>query len=370
MNKELTAEDIFNNIAQKYKGNSRNTRVSIVENEGSKLKSSYQKIRDKKSRAKTLWILVETNEIRVKVREEIANMFGVREFYDSAKSSIGQIRIKNFKKVDGIEEVRIMFKPFLSFNLRKYKWENQDLINILGKSKLGKPDNPDEAEVLQEINQKIFEMGGSVTIRIKNKTYKNVIGFNAGPSGAKADFVIINSNGDSIGWISYKAGNTSKDFQQYSGITRHAGENIYNHPQVKEFREKLVADEQLQNQIKSDKKAVFIRIKRSGTLKNRAVFGKEFGRRRGIHNVDWFAQGSLSTRTQGQIIYVSFSKKLVENGRINQLNQDYDPIIAARKGEGTRRITADNREPVRGIRGGIFPQGMIESRNAIDMSGF
>jgi hypothetical protein len=365
--KTATAEEIFNAVAQNFKGKSKNTKVSIVESESSKIKSSYQKIRSKKNRAKTLWILVETNEIRIQVREEIAKMFGIPEFYNSTKSSIGQIKINNFKKVDGIEEVRIMFKPFLTFNLRNYKWENQDLINVLG-NKLRKPDNPDEAEVLKEINQKIYDMGGSVTIRIKNKTYKDVIGFNAGPSGAKADFVIINSKGNSIGWISYKAGNTSKDFQQYSGITRYSGENIYNHPQVKEFREKILESEQLQNDITVNKKSVFIRIKRSNTLKNRAVFGKEFGRKKGIHNVDWFAQGRLITRVKDMTIYVTFSKKLVENGNINKLNQDYDPVIAARKGEASRKL--DRESDIKGIRGGIFPKGLIQSRNSIDMSEF
>jgi hypothetical protein len=369
--KVKNAEEIFNTIAQKYKGQTRNTRVSIVEGETSRNKSSYKKIRDKKTKAKTLWIRVETSRIRGEVRQEIADMLNIRNFYTSSRSSIDQIRITEFDKTDNIAEIRIIFKPF---SMKNYRWENQFLIDTIGRSKLGRPDNIDEVNILNQINAKIFDMGGSVTLRIKNKNYKDVIGFNAGPAGSKADFEIVNIKGNSIGWISYKAGNTSKDFQQYSGITRHAGENIYNHPQVKEFREKIVNDENIQNQIKKDKKVAFIRIKRSNTLKNRAVFGKEFGRKKGVHNVDWFAQGNLVIRDQGNTLNISFSKKLVENGRVHQLNQDYDPVIAARGGEKTRKITIDVDKNTKitadGIRGGIFPQGLVESRNSVDMSGF
>jgi hypothetical protein len=372
MSIKMKAEQIFNKIEKKYKGRGTSTRVFIVDSESSRTKSTYKKIQSKKTRSKILWIRVETNRLRVEVRKEIADMFNIKNFYTSSRSSIDQIRIIDFDKTDNIAEIRIILKPF---GMKNYKWQNQFLIDKLGKSKIGTPDNIDEVKILKEINTKIFNMGGSVTLRIKNKNYKDVIGFNAAPSGAKADFEIINSIGDSIGWISYKSGNTSKDFQQYGGITKHAGEEIYNHPQVKKFREKIVNDKQIQTDIKEKKKFAFIRIKRSNTLKNRAVFGKEFGRKKGIHNVDWFAQGNLIIRDQENTLNITFSKKLVENGRVYQLNRDYDPVIAARKGEASRNITIDVDKETKlkapGIRGGIFPQGLIDTRkDSIDMSGF
>ena len=378
----LTAEEIFNKIAQKYKGQVNKTQVSIVERENSKVKSSYKRVREKKARAKTLWILVETNEIRTEIREEVFKMFDRIEYKDSVGSSIAHLKITQFKKEDGIEEVRIMFKPFLNFNARKYKWENLTLkqLESSNKIKLNKPDNQDEAEVLKKINRSIEDNGRCVHLKIKNKTYKNVIGLNAGKSGryaTKADFIIINKDGEEIGWISYKAGRMSKDFQQYSGLTPDAGDEIYNHPQVKEFREKIVNDQKIQNSIKNDKKFAFIRIKGGSSarlLKNRAVFGKKYGRQKEENNVDWFAQGTPTLREVGKqnmivILQLTFSTKLIENGKVNQLNKDYDPVIGARKGEANRRIVTDRKE-AKGIRGGIFSQGLIEIRNSIDMSDF
>jgi len=378
----LSAEQIFNKIAQKYKGQVNKTKVSIVERENSKVKSSYQRIREKKARAKTLWILVETNEIRTEIREEVFEMFDKIEYKNSTGSSIAHLKIINFKKEDGIEEIRIMFKPFLNFNARKYKWENLTLkqLESSNKIKLNKPDNQDEAEVLKKINRSIEENGRCIHLKIKNKTYKNVIGLNAGKSGryaTKADFIIIDKDGEEIGWISYKAGRTSKDFQQYSGLTPDTGDEIYNHPQVKHFREQIVNDEKIQNEIKKNKKIAFIRIKGGSSarlLKNRAVFGKKYGRKKEENNVDWFAQGIPTLKEVGKqnmiiIMQLTFSSKLIENGKVNQLNKDYDPVIAARKGEANRRIVTDKKE-AKGIRGGIFSHGLIEMRNSIDMSDF
>ena len=373
---EMTMSNIFTHIKDKYK-NDKDTKVFLLASE-----RASNKIRDLDKvsvSAKNLWILVETTKIRTDIRQEIANDFNIRKFYSSS-TSVDQIKIDDFIKDTGkykkIESIRIIFKYPPRFVLSNFKWANKTLESKV--KTLGKPDNIYEVNILNQINAKISDMGGSVTLRIKNKNYKDVIGFNAGPGKSKADFEIVNINGDSIGWISYKSGNTSKDFQQYGGITRGAGENIYNHPQVKEFREKIVNDKNIQNQIKKDKKFAFIRIKKSNTLKNRAVFGKEFGRRKGVHNVDWFAQGNLVIRSQGNILNITFSKKLVENGRVHQLNQDYDPVIAARTAESGRnfqRATMSNlqtrqTDEVKGIRGGIFPQGLIEARNSIDMSGF
>jgi hypothetical protein len=66
---------------------------------------------------------------------------------------------------------------------------------------------------------------------------------------------------------------------------------------------------------------------------------------------------------------LNFSAKLVKNGNLSGLNKDYDPVIGARK-DSASRIVEFEKTSVPGIRAGIWPEGYMTPRNAIDMSGF
>lgn len=381
---EMTAKDILRYLEEKYRNN-RSTKVFLVRGGSGRQKISYSQI---SKQSKTIWILVETSSIRTNVRSEIAKEFGISEssFIATSGSSVDQIKIVNYKKTKQNEHIRIMFKAPLSFDRKNYKWKNQALIDLSSKSKFkfGTPDNQDEAATLKKINRKIQEYGGKVTLRMGNKTFENVVGLNAGPAGAKADFIVIDEKGDDIGYISYKAGSTSSDFQQYSGISRLTGPRIYRDREVIRFRKRIV--EEGWDTITGENKlisSVYIKIKNSH-LKKCAIFGKEFGRKKGIHNVDFFAQGIpiiTVKKSRGNInLILLFSKKLVANGRLTKLGADYDPVLAARKGESSRRITYDayerkenklsifNTKEVKGIRGGIWAEGNMKSRNSKELN--
>ena len=374
---EMTMSKIFDHVKDKYK-NDRDTDVFLLASE-----RSSNKIKDLSNvpkNAKNLWILVETVKIRTNIRQEIANDFNIRKFHSSSISSIDQIKIDDFIKSNEnnqkIESIRIIFKYPSRFILSNFKWANKTLEKSVGK--LGKPDNIDEVNVLTTINKYIAEKGGKVDLRIKGKLYKNVIGFNAGPAKAKADFIIIDENGKEIGYISYKAGSTPGDFQQYSGISEKGyGGEIYNNPEVKRFRERIINEgwDTISKDNGKNKKSVYIKIKVGTALKNRAVFGKDFRRSKGINNVDFFAQGNPKLDDRGNTVILSFPTKLIENGKVNKLNGDYDPVIAARKGEQSRVITADIsddrgnifRIKERNVRGGIWAEGHMKARDSREL---
>jgi hypothetical protein len=369
---EMNMSNIFTHIKDKYK-NDKDTKVFLLASE-----RASNKIRDLDKvsvSAKNLWILVETTKIRTDIRQEIANDFNIRKFYSSS-SSVDQIKIDDFIKDTGkykkIESIRIIFKYPPRFVLSNFKWANKTLESKV--KTLGKPDNIDEVNVLTKINQYIADCGGKVDLRIKGKLFKSVIGLNAGPAKAKADFAIIDENGKELGYISYKAGSTSGDFQQYSGISQRAyGDDIYNNSEVKNFRERIVNEGW--EAISQGKKSVHIKIKVGTALKNRAVFGKDFRRKKGINNVDFFAQGNPRLDKIGNVVILAFPTKLVENGRVNQLNGEYDPVIAARKGEQSRVITADIRNErgdiirmrERNVRGGIWAEGHMKARDSREL---
>ena len=262
------------------------------------------------------------------------------------------------------DKVRILIKPKAGREWRQQNYWNERLETLSNWRDLkGSPDTQIEYDILKYINIKIDEYGMKkpVELRIKSKRYKNIIGFVPGPTGAKADFVGINSDGQSVLFISHKAGFNSKDFQQYSGLSSRAGGSIYDHPEVQEFRKDIASKET------SDfyRNAYYREIK-DRTLKNRAVFGKDYGSGpKNANNIDIFGQGRVVvTRTSPGTVTLSFATKLAESTQLSQLERaGYTPTLGARKGEAYRTVEYLS-DRVNGVRAGIFSKEYIEGRNS------
>ena len=264
--------------------------------------------------------------------------------------------------------VRILIKPKLGREWRQQNYWNQRLetLDNWGKIK-GFPDTQIEFEILTKINKKIEELGNmkAVELRIKSTPYKDIIGFIPGSSGAKADFVGINSKGESVIFISHKDGRGPKDFQQYSGISSRAGGSIYDHPEVQSFRE-VIAKKETSDFYRQANRSAFYREIKDKQLKEKAIFGKDFGSgKKNENNINLFAQGKpVLTKTGHKKVTLSFQSKIVESTQLSQLERKgYNPVLGARKGEAYRTVEYRN-DKVTGVRAGIFSKEYIEGRNS------
>ena len=214
-------------------------------------------------------------------------------------------------------KVRILVKPKSGREWRQQSYWNQRLETLDNWRQLkGYPDTQIEFAILTKINKRIEELGmmKPVRLRVKSQTYNDIIGFVPGPSGAKADFVGVDSKGKSIIFISHKDGRRPKDFQQYSGLSSRAGGSIYDHPEVQSFREDIAKKET------SDffSKAYHREIK-DAQLKQKAIFGKDYGSgRKNENNISLFAQGEpVLTRTSPGNVTLSFRSKIVESTQLS-----------------------------------------------------
>lgn len=261
-------------------------------------------------------------------------------------------------------KVRILVKPKSGREWRQQSYWNQRLETLDNWRQLkGYPDTQIEFAILTKINKRIEELGmmKPVRLRVKSQTYNDIIGFVPGPSGAKADFVGVDSKGKSIIFISHKDGRRPKDFQQYSGLSSRAGGSIYDHPEVQSFREDIAKKET------SDffSKAYHREIK-DAQLKQKAIFGKDYGSgRKNENNISLFAQGEpVLTRTSPGNVTLSFRSKIVESTQLSQLERaGYNPMLGARRGEAYRTVEYRN-DKVTGVRAGIFSKEYIEGRNS------
>lgn len=295
------------------------------------------------------------NDARIKFEEKIVT-----------GSSFTGITISDFVKFNKEREIRILFK-FLSGrdSVRTYIW-NEMLENHIFTTKRElrrMPSDANELNIIKLINQKIQQVGNGtpISVRIGRKTYQNVVGFVGGKGTTKSDFVIINSSGEEIGFLSFKIGTLPIDFQQYSGISKRSGYVINSHPEVQEFTENVI---DVWDSLSSDYDTLYRKIE-DRNLKKSAVFGKDFRKPSGYDSVDFLVQGDPRFSVRGKTLNITFSTKNVRKNDLSGLSGDYDPHLGVRKGEQTRRISIDNEnvsKELRGVRGGIWTKGYLSSR--------
>jgi hypothetical protein len=282
------------------------------------------------------------------------------------------------------KEIRIVFKFINKTEKTNYKWWNEGLDGLFSSKtvRMTTPSDRNEIEVVSTINKKIQELGNNLPIKLKiqNKIFNDVVGLNGGEAGKKSDFVIINSKGDGVGYISYKAGDSATSFQQYAGIQKTAKKDedaslfLSSDSEVKSFVSKMESfyTEHKENNKKhkennkkhkeNNKKhyfndgPVYVHIN-DNRLKNKAVFGEKYGGKKSQDNVDFLCQGKPELSKNGDIIILKFSKKVVANGQLSRLSGDYEPVLGVRKAEANRYLRT-----IPGVRGGVWTKKYMESR--------
>ncbi len=321
-----------------YKSNSKQTTLVIVKSI---------------DRNDTLEIVTETlSELGVKYNEGVVS-----------GSSFPGLTITDFKKFGKREkEIRILFKFPDGADSKSYNIWNEMLDKHtfrLNPELKRQPSNTYELNVLKLINTKIHESNGGkpVDIKLKNKKYKNIVGFVGGVGTKKSDFVAIDYDGNEVCFLSYKDGSSATDFQQYGGITNRSGDVVANHPEVKKFNEDIINNWE---SLSEDYHTLYRKIN-DRNLKKQSVFGKDYRKQSGYDSVDFFVQGDPRFSLRGGTLHITFSQKMVRKGDLSGLSREYDPVLGARKGEKYRKITY-NGKTIRGIRGGIWTKGYMTSR--------
>lgn len=347
-----------------------NNRVSIKRNPGRKFKEIIFEC-DSRQDAKEL---VQQYLIDLELKERKDWTFTKL----SGSTFTGNIKISSIIPEEKEQEIRIRFKFASGREQKDYNIWNSLLDDTFKRKKEIKRTSSysEELRVIKKINQSIQELGGGVPVKLKfgNKVYDNIAGFVGGISGKKADFVIVDYDGEEKCYISHKKGDTAKDFQQYGGISRNvAGNTIYNHPEVKRFREDLVNGEWKSKVLDERGKSRIFRKIKSNSLKKKSVFGKKYGSRHGHDNVNYFVQGDPTITKRSNMIVISFPK-MVMNGRLSGLRGEYTPVLGARKSSEEGRVidTRDDEnttvlKEIRNVRGGFWTRGYMKGRGVVDM---
>lgn len=265
--------------------------------------------------------------------------------------SMGGYKIKLNDK-----DIKIVFKFKNGYDTKDFKGWNEQLDLMFSKKPELKrtPYDRNERKQLEQLNASIGSL--PITLKIGNKTFKNVIGLVGGKNGKKSDFVVIDTDGNEVCWISYKSGKTATSFQQYSGITQ---SKLKNNSEVKQFEQNIKAIYEDKENLFKD--TTFWKPIKDNKLKKQSVFGDDFGGRPGENNVNFFVQGDLEIVERGNFHYLKSKYGgnrglIVRNGDISKLRGNYEPTLGTRPSGDRNYIRL-----VKKTRGGIWPKKYISS---------
>lgn len=280
------------------------------------------------------------------------------------------------------EEITLLSNKFVLVDQSKYahakykKREGYVPLKALRKPTNFKP-TAYEAEVVDMIN-KFIRQNQNIPIDIKiagdNIIYKKIAGakqvdidikrkggITADP---KADIILYQDKNDLLTskniFVSHKKEGGASAFQQYGGLSKKAGEDLYTHPETIKFL-KAVANNIEDGELKTP---MFMKIK-DNLLKNMAIFGPDYGSSFGLQHVQVIGQGTskLTPLKKENTYELSFSDHTVLSGNLTDFVGDYLPVFGARYAAG-RGFELDG---IRydGARVGIFPYALIGARTGI-----
>jgi hypothetical protein len=190
-----------------------------------------------------------------------------------------------------------------------------------------------EAYTMKDLEQQIKEIldspeaaEGYFNVVMQGKEYK-ISGIATTEGSPKSDFS-LNYDNEPVIFISHKDGLTTKDFQQYGGLTRKAGEKISTHPEVEEFVREVKT--RFPGGL-SSKQHYFKKIEKDD-LKLMSMYGSNYGSEFGRDNVNVILQGKviLNKVPNTANTYKLDANKVMYNGELPVKDSEYDPMFFIR----------------------------------------
>lgn len=230
-----------------------------------------------------------------------------------------------------------------------------------------------EQEVVTAINNKINAIGTPIDIIAGNKTFKNIIGaiqvdtnikrLGGARNDPKTDIILYSDIKNLLDpnniFISHKKAGGPEAFQQYGGVTELAGLNIYNHPEVQDFMESVIAYVQ-------NGKLLFPVMKPVKDIKliNWSIFGPESHTNKySLQHCTLIGQGQATLNEQSDGKFKLDFQHMSLSNDLRHFKGEYEPVFGAtyRSGRGfTYKGVSYS-----GVRLGIYPKKLMQGRGGL-----
>lgn len=181
----------------------------------------------------------------------------------------------------------------------------------------------------------------------------DVAGIESTKGVPKSDFHLVDFKGNQIAWLSHKDGTKASQFQQYGGLTKD-WPLVKNSKDVNDF----LNDVKKIRPVKLERGDSIFRPVKDARVAKIAIWGPDFGKARGINNVDEFHQGEMKLKKIGSDVYEIVSIHKVVNGQLpgKAGSGNYTPIYVARFTSDRGGLGIDN------ARIGIFARDYVSGK--------
>lgn len=338
------------------------------------------KLTDKTTNGKTAW------EKYVEKNKSLSTM--VFKFStDHEPILIGRDR-KTEIDVDGTEDISIISSVKTPIGGRQYaacrvgRNVGYIPIEIIEKPSTANPTRIERA-AMNHLDSKLKSYGSPIDVIVLDKhrqkvefLCENVVGCKNHPKDDKADFVLVDSLGNEVLFISHKSAGGGRAIQQYSGISEKSGIRIWNHRMVQEFLAKLSAFLDVYPLKEALWSPIDLSLPDGKELGNLAVFGENFDKKysyNGVHMIasgspifrrpSVFATGTMTLKgykNDENAIVLDWQGTCVCNNNVEELIGEYTPVLFARPGSG--RGYTYNGKRYDGVRVMIAPLGIVQNR--------
>lgn len=189
------------------------------------------------------------------------------------------------------------------------------------------------SNVLAAENIAISQLNATLTlnentnIKCGNKIYHDIVKCISTPGTPKSDFHFINQKGEEVFWISHKKGKTTRDFQQWGGITEKEIQCKFSYIfQTAETIIKLDLENQNLNPDILPNGMSYIFKNLPDELKMMSVYGVEYNKDFSRQNVNVLLQGNVSLTQMGSYYHLDSDGHVHYNGE--EMHEEFEPCLA------------------------------------------
>lgn len=307
--------------------------------------------------------------------------------YTTKRVTGSRVAIVTDKRQAAINHVLDIFKnenPTLDKDRKALNISSLGVVVVGRFQIIAKPATKNVLKAEQEATESLIKLikdateqeGKPITIKIGRYSIENCVSAGADQikGDPKADIAILDNNGREVGFISHKKEGGAKAFQQYGGISKSAGNVIYNDPIVKQFVKDLEQQMNLQFGSKKAKTGFsafrYIPDTKAGkSLVARSVYGPNWknGSSFDRQSVHCIGQGSpILTRQTNGAYALTFSESTHMANEIDwAFSGDYRAVLAVTYRAGRKVESAGI--TLSDLRGGIYPYDFVKSRKKVEI---
>ena len=177
------------------------------------------------------------------------------------------------------------------------------------------------------VEKLVQDNGGPITVVVNGKKYPDIVTVQTQPKFPKADFNMIDSNGNPVVFISHKKashkGASPYDFIRWGGFSEYDKDT-----EVELFVEKLQEYLTANNLTSMPNASNFMKEINSDELAKKIIYGRDFGGPFGIDNVTIAIQGTVQLEPKGNGVYNLSGEHVYFNGQTPE--GDYRPMLVGK----------------------------------------